>query len=81
MITLVEWRNNRGELEVEKIFLGVKPQILKDAVEEAYCASEGECNHPMVCITLYDEDGEFIDSDAFSKEITAFEWWEEKCSN
>ncbi|BAQ22905.1 hypothetical protein AU156_gp196 [Edwardsiella phage PEi20] len=82
MITVVEYRDDQGEYNLQTAFSVKSADIAKEHFSTALENSSNECQYPWIAVTIYADDGmTYIDGDIFKTTLAAFEWWEERCSN
>lgn len=82
MITVVEYRDDQGEYNLQAAFSVNSVDIAKEHFSGALENSANECQYPWFSLTIYTDDGKtYINGDIFKTVTSALEWWEEQCSN
>lgn len=82
MITVVEYRDDQGEYNLQTAFSIKSSDIAKEHFSSALENSANECQYPWISIIIYSDTGmKYIDGDIFKTAISALEWWTEKCCN
>ncbi len=82
MITVVEYRDDQGEYNLQVAFSVNSVDIAKEHFSDALENSANESQYPWIAVTIYADDGmKYIDGEIFKSEISALKWWEERCSN
>lgn len=86
MVTVIEWKDydNGYHLYTAMEFTNRPEQFIKfarEALERSKQESNSESNSECIAITIYDNNGDFVNTSCFYNAKAADKWWTEQCFN